>query len=171
MREWTVALLIVCATARMLVDNPAVTHVNTRRQPTVVAETTSYLQMLQAWLLFAPDAPLTDAAVAVDAVTTDGRHVDPLNEVLSPEQPWLGTVIPPRLGQNAFAAAYMLRIPFHPEYFGALTEWILAYPDRTERPADRIVSFAVTALERDNPPPGQHDPGETRSRLLYKYPE
>ncbi|HEX3905086.1 MAG TPA: HTTM domain-containing protein [Polyangia bacterium] len=171
LREWTVALLIVCATARLLVDNPAVTRVNARRQPRIVAATTSYLQMLQAWLLFAPDAPLTDAAVAVDAVTTDGRHVDPLNEALSPEQPWLGTVIPARLGQNAFAAAYMLRIPFHPEYFGALTEWILGYPDRTERPADRIVSFEVTALERDNPPPDQHEPGETRARLLYKYPQ
>ena len=118
----------------MLVDNPAVTHVNARRPPPVVAEITSYLQMLQAWLLFAPDAPLTDAAVAVDAVTTDGRHVDPLNVALSPGQPWLGTRSFGRASaKNALAAAYMLRIPFHPEYFGALTDWILAYPDRTER--------------------------------------
>jgi hypothetical protein len=155
----------------MLVDNPVVTHFGAGAPPTVVVQTTTYLQMLQAWLLFAPDAPLTDAAVAVDAVTADGRHVDPLNEALSPEHPWLGAEIPPRLGQSALASAYMLRIPYHPEYFGALADWVLGYPDRTGRAADRIVSFEVTAIEHDNPPPGRHLPTNTRTHLLYRYPE
>ena len=171
LREGAVAVLIICATVRMLIDNPAVTHIHAQSQPPVVAETTTYLQMMQAWLLFAPDAPLTDAAVAVDAVTADGRHVDPLNEAVSPNHPWLGTTIPPRLGQNAFAAAYMLRIPFHDEYWSALADWILRYPDRTGRVADRIVSFEVIAIEHDNPPPGQHQPTNTRTRLLFRYPE
>ena len=171
LREWVVAFLMICAMGRMLVDNPAVTHIHAEHQAPVLGDTTTYLQMLQAWLLFAPDAPLTDGAVAVDAVTADGRHVDPLNEALSPNRPWLGTTIPPRLGQNAFGAAYMLRIPFHEEYFSALADWILRYPDRTGRAADRIVSFEVIAIEHDNPPPGQHQPTNTRTRLLFRYPD
>ncbi len=171
MREGTVAFLMICAIARMLVDNPAVTHIRTGYPPPIVAQTTTYLQMLQAWLLFAPDAPLTDTAVAVDALTVDGRHVDPLNEALSPGHPWLGASIPPRLGQSALASAYMLRIPYHPEYFSALGDWILRYPDRTGRAADQIVSFEISALEHDNPPPGRRQPSSTRTQPLYRYPE
>jgi hypothetical protein len=168
-REGAVAFLIVCATARMVVDNPAVTHVQAAPPP-VVAQTTTYLQMLQAWLLFAPDAPTNDAEVAVDAVTVGGRHVDPLNEALSPGAPWLGAEIPPRLGQGALAAAYTFRIPYHPEYFSALTDWILRYPERTGRAADRIVSFTVTLIQHDDPPPGRHRPTHTTTELMYSYP-
>lgn len=171
LRESTVALLMIFATVRTLVDNAAVTHVNASLQPRLVGVTTTYLQMLQAWLLFAPDAPTTDATVAVDAVTAEGRHVDPLNEVVSPNHSWLGTEIRPRLGYDAFANAYLLRLPYYPAYFGAFGEWILRYPERTGRVEDRIASFEVIALDHDNPPPGERSPRNRRTRLLFKYPE
>jgi hypothetical protein len=170
LRESTLALLMILATVRTAFDNHAVTHLDGSRQPGVVDTTTTYLQMLQAWLLFAPDAPTTDAAVAVEAVTADGRRVDPLNELAS-RYSWLGSTIPQRLDYDAFMNAYLLRLPYWPPYFNAFEEWILRYPERTGRAGDRIVSFQVITLEQDQPPPGEQQPRNARTHLLFKYPD
>jgi hypothetical protein len=176
-REAALAALMILAAARTLFDNHAVTHFDGSRQSEIakVAEVvevaTTYLQMLQAWLLFAPDAPTTDATIAVDALTVDGRRVDPLNELASPNHPWLGSAIPPRLGYDAFMNAYLLRLPYWPPYFTAFEEWILRYPERTARERDRIVSFQVFTLEQDDPPPGEYLPRNARRHLLFKYPD
>ena len=132
---------------------------------------TTYLQFFQSWAMFAPDAPITDTNVTVDATTVDGRHVDPLNEAASSHQPRPGLRIPPRLGQDGPFSAYMLRLPWHGDYFGALTDWILRYPKRTGRGADEIVSFEVYYVEDDSPPPGEREPRNTRTTLLVKYPQ
>jgi hypothetical protein len=171
LREATLAALMILATVRTLFDNHAITHFDETRKPEIVEVTTTYLQMLQAWLLFAPDAPTTDATLAVDALTADGRRVDPLNELASPNHPWLGSAIPRRLGYDAFLNAYLLRLPYWPPYFTALEEWILRYPERTARERDRIVSFQVFTLEQDDPPPGEYLPRNARRRLLFQYPD
>jgi hypothetical protein len=171
LREATLASLMILATARTLFDNHAITHLDESRKPEIVEVTTTYLQMLQAWLLFAPDAPTTDATIAVDALTADGRRVDPLNELASPTHPWLGSAIPRRLGYDAFLNAYLLRLPYWPPYFTALEEWILRYPERTARERDRIVSFQVFTLEQDDPAPGEYLPRNARRRLLFQYPD
>ncbi len=85
-------------------------------------------------------------------------------------RPWLGETIPPALGNNGFASAYLVRLPTRPEYFTALGEWLLRYPERTGRASDRIVSFRVLGLEQDDPPPGEHDPRNPRTTLLFRYP-
>ena len=120
--------------------------------------------------MFAPDVPTTERTVAVDAVTADGRHVDPLNEALSPGHPFQGGAIPPRLGNNGLASAYLGHLPESPDYFAALGEWLLRYPERTHRAADRIVSFRVLTVEQPDPPPGQRQPGNPRWNLLFGYP-
>jgi hypothetical protein len=170
LRESALALLMILATVRTAFDNHAVTHLDASRQPEVVETITTYLQMLQAWLLFAPDAPTIDAALAVEAVTAEGRRVDPLNELAS-RHSWLGSTIPPRLGYDALMNAYLLRLPYWPPYFNAFEEWILRYPERTGRAGDKIISFQVITLEQDLAPPGEQQPRNARTHLLFKYPE
>ncbi len=169
-REGAVFALMTFATVGVMVDNSAVTHVPASLEPRGVYAIRVYLQMFQSWSLFAPDVPTSEGTVAVDAVTAEGRHVDPLNEELSPGAPWLGDAIPSRLGNNGFASAYLLRLPTRPEYFTALGEWLLRYPDRTRRDADRIVSFRVLTLEQDDPPPGHYSAGTLHSNVLFRYP-
>jgi predicted DCC family thiol-disulfide oxidoreductase YuxK len=170
LRESVVGFALVLASAQVLVDNPRVTHVNRSWQPTWMAAATSYLQFQQSWAMFAPDAPLIDANVTVDAITVDGRHVDPLNQVASPKQPRPGLRIPPRLGQDGFFSAYMLRVPSRDDYFGALTEWILRYPERTGSQQDEIVSFEAFYVEDDSPPPGAREPRNTRITRMIQVP-
>ena len=96
--------------------------------------------------------------------------VDPWNEVASPGNPRPGKTIPPRLGQNVFYFAYVLRLPWTPPYYQAFEEWILDYPRRTRRKEDAIRSFEVFLVEHDSPPPGEQGPRNVRSRSLMKYP-
>jgi predicted DCC family thiol-disulfide oxidoreductase YuxK len=168
--ETLVLLLVVLSTAQVLVDNPRVTRFDPSWQPRWMAVTTRYLQFHQSWAMFAPDPPLTDANVTVDAVTVDGRHVDPLNEVASSHQPRPGLRIPSRLGQSRLFSVYMHRLPWHQDYFGALTEWILRYPRRTGRQADEIRSFKAYYVEDDSPPPTEWEPRNTRTTLILKHP-
>lgn len=169
-REAAIVALMAIAGCGALVDNPAVTRVSPAAEPRAVNAVRTYLQMFQSWGMFAPDVPTTEGTIAVDAVTAGGRHVDPLNEALSPRHPWLGDTIPAALGNNGFAAAYLVRLPTRPDYFTALGEWLLRYPERTGHEADRLVSFRVLALQQDDPPPGERLPRNPRTTLLFRYP-
>ena len=168
--EGAALALMAVATIGVIVDNSAVTRIPASMEPRAVYATRVYLQMFQSWSLFAPDVPTSEGTVAVDAVTAEGRHVDPLNLELSPGAPWLGDAIPARLGNSGFASAYLLRLPNRPDYFTALGEWLLRYPHRTGRDADRIVSFQVLTVEQDHPLPGRESPFARHSRVLFRYP-
>jgi hypothetical protein len=169
-REGMVVALMAAAGCGTLVDNTALTHISPSAEPRPVNALRGYLQMFQSWSMFAPDVPTTEGTIAVDAVTAGGRHVDPLNQALSPRAVWLGETIPPALGNNGFASAYLVRLPTRPEYFTALGEWLLRYPERTGREEDRLVSFRVLGLQQDDPPPGERAPRNPRTTLLFRYP-
>ena len=65
-----------------------------------MAAAVSYLDLFQGWSMFAPDAPTTDFNIVVDAVTIDGRHVDPFNEAVNPRYPAPGKRVPPSMGPS-----------------------------------------------------------------------
>jgi hypothetical protein len=131
-----------------------------------------YPRAFQAWRMFAPHAPLEDYMIEVDAVTADGRHVDPYNQVASRVAGPNLTSIPPHLHQNQFFTAYSLFIwmPQYSSYLHAFREWILRYHERTGRPADRIVSFRVFKLTDDSPPLGSTQPSHFRRELFLRAP-
>src|SRR5207253_10417298 len=110
-----------------------------------------------------------DFNLAVDAFTSDGRHVDPFNEAANPKYPAPGATIPPAMGPNWLFYQYAGRIASWPVYNQAFQEWILRYPDRTGRAEDHIVSFKVFKVEDDSPPPGEHTPRNARASLLFDY--
>jgi hypothetical protein len=165
-------VIAACAVSQLLVENSGVTHFQPEWQPKWMHATAAYFQTFQGWQMYAPDPPLSDIDIVVDAVTGDGRHVDPFNEAASPlaPRPGAGAHLPPRLGQNVLFFAYVLRLPWTPEYYQAFEEWILLYPHRTRQPRDNIVSFEASVIEQDSPPPGEHQPGPPRSRTFLKYP-
>ena len=113
-----------------------------------------YPHIFEGWSLFSPDAPLSDETVCVDAVTRDGRHVDPYNEVGSRVSSLPVESVPVRLGHDSFWCDYTLRIPDAGAYHQALIEWILRYPERTgtrtttDRPLRRLRRSGRTARSR-----------------------
>jgi predicted DCC family thiol-disulfide oxidoreductase YuxK len=169
-REAGVLLLLTTLVYETLFINQAVPKILKPTEPKFIQELVAYPRLIQAWSMFASDAPTTDESVAVDAVTVDGRHVDPYSEISSRYKNPGHDLIPPRLDNDSFFFNYSSRIPFKGEYFTALQEWIQRYPERTGRPQDAIVKFDAYIVEDDSPPPGQTVELNRKSRIFLSWP-
>ena len=156
-----VVLLLFVAASQLTVENAAVPDALRFRQPRWMTATVTYLQLFQGWSMFAPRAPSADQTVTVAARTADGAVFDPLNAVASPTHPRPDARIPPRLGYSALFCEYVARIPSRPDYHQAFREWL------RRRGA---ISYEVREVTDRSPPPGEHEPRETRSRVLFRDP-
>jgi hypothetical protein len=170
LRELVAAGFIFVAANQLLDENQAAHQVYDHHNAAPVAAAVTYLNLFQGWSMFAPDVNRTDLNVSVDAVTVDGRHVDPWNEAANPRYPRPGLTIPPAMGPNWLMNMYVTRLPWWPAYNQAFQEWLLRYPQRTGRKQDEIVSFKVYKVEDDSPPPGELQPMNPRATLMFEYP-
>ncbi len=156
--------LVVVATSQVLVENGGIPEVLKHEQPKWIQATVQSLRLNQGWSMFARNAPRDDMWLVVDAVTADGRHVDPYNELASRyDDPALRT-IPERLGQNYHFCDYTVRIKHFRVYHRAFVDWIYRYHERTGNEADRIESFSVYEITQLAPPPGATEPRDVKAR-------
>jgi len=169
-REAMLAVALVLFASEIALENRVLHPTLWYSQPLALRMTIAYLQFWQGWSLFAPDAPRGDFNISVDAITRDGRHVDPFNELASPHVPHPGQVVAARLGQNSYFCVYVTRIARTPAYHAAFTEWILRYPQRTQRPEDEIRSFTAFFVEDASPAPSAREPRATRVSSFLSYP-
>jgi hypothetical protein len=121
--------------------------------------------------MFSPDAPTFDEMVYVDAVTRDGRHVDPYNEAGSAVRTLDIDDVPVRMRQDSLWCDYTLRIPDAGSYHQALIEWVQRYPERTGNPNDAIIRFDAWVVQHDSPAPGESAPHNVRKRRFLSWPE
>jgi hypothetical protein len=170
LREVTCAVFIFVAANQLLDENWMAHTVWDHHNAPPVAAAVTYLNLFQGWSMFAPDVGKSDLNIAVDAVTSDGRHVDPWNEWANPKYPKPGASIPPALGPNWLYYQYVTRLPWYPQYNQAFLEWVTRYPQRTGRKEDAIVSFRAYKVEDDSPEPGKTEPTNARATLLLEYP-
>jgi predicted DCC family thiol-disulfide oxidoreductase YuxK len=171
LREITVAVVFVVLGAELSVANPAVPRwLRFEHRPDWMAAAVMYPHIFEGWSLFAPEAPTSDETVYVDAVTRDGRHVDPFNEVGSRVATLPVEQVPVRLGHDSFWCDYTLRIPDGGVFHQAFTEWILRYPERTGHPQDAIVRFEAFSLWQDSPRPGESEPRNIRKQRFLSWP-
>jgi predicted DCC family thiol-disulfide oxidoreductase YuxK len=170
-RELGVGLVFLTLAADVSVANPAVpAALRFHRRPEWMVAAIEYPHLFEGWSLFSPEAPLTDETVYVDAVTRDGRHVDPYNQVGSRVATVPLDDVPVRLGQSSFWCDYTLRIPDAGVLHQALLEWLLRYPERTGQAADTIVKFDAYVVEHDSPGPGETQPRNARKRRFLSWP-
>ena len=170
-RELGVALSLLIAFSDFTVANNAwPVELRWTSRPDWMTAAILYSHVQEGWGMFAPEAPIYDEMVVVDAVTRDGRHVDPYNEVGSRVHSLPVDDIPERLGHDSFFCDYTLRIPGSGAYHQALIEWIQRYPDRTGNPQDAIVSFEAYKIEHTPPPPGQTKPTNVRHTTFLRWP-
>jgi hypothetical protein len=52
-----------------------------KHRPVIQQEIVNYLRLPQGWSMFSPDAPKEDGTLVVDAVLSDGRHLDPRTQL------------------------------------------------------------------------------------------
>jgi len=107
------------------------------------------LRFLQGWFMFSPNPVMDDGTVVVDAITADGRHIDPLTG----RPPDFDLPNATSYGYNQIWSDYRnrIRMPGNAAYREAMREFLLRFPDRTGRPEDGLVSGDVYWLEEQNP--------------------
>lgn len=138
------------------------------REVSVIAVALACTIQTQGWHMLAPEPSKRDRMLVVDAVTADGRHVDPFNQLASRTGSVPVAEIPEYLDQNAAFRGYVARIKDRADYHQALRAWIDAYPLRTGRAQDRLVSYQVFILDDDSPLPGQTRASDSEKRLLFR---
>ena len=111
LREVVVLAFIVTMVSETLYINAAVPKFLKHEQPLWIKRMVAYPRLIQAWSMFASDAPMTDQSMVVDAVTVDGRHVDPYSEATSRYDNPGHNEIPVRLDNDSFVFNYSGRIP------------------------------------------------------------
>ncbi|MEM7436777.1 MAG: HTTM domain-containing protein [Myxococcota bacterium] len=162
------AFLVVVATSQVLVENPAITRFVKVPQPEWMRASVMIFRLNQGWKMFAANAPRDDAWVVIDAVTEDGRHVDPMNELASRYSDPTLREIPPFLGHNYYWCDYIVRIKGFRAYYPALTDWLFRYHERTGNDEDRIVSFKAYWITHIPPAPGEDEPHAVKSRVFLR---
>ena len=172
-REVGIAVMFVVLAAEVSVANPSIPRAfRFEHRPEWMVAAVMYPHVFEGWSLFSPEAPLSDETVVVDAVTRDGRHVDPYNQVGSRVSSLPVESVPVRLGHDSFWCDYTLRIPDAAQYHQALTEWILRHHERTGRDIDQIVRFDAYVIWQDSPKPGEPQvPSNIRKRRFLHFPE
>ena len=171
LREGAVLAMLITMVSETLFINAAVPKFLKHEQPLWIKRLVAYPRFIQAWSMFASDAPTTDLNTVVDAVTIDGRHVDPYSEVAGRYPNPGRNQIPVRMDNDSLFFNYSGRIPDNPAYHNAFQEWVLRYPERTGRPEDRIVRFDAYLVEDDSPPVGELRPRNIRTRLFLSWPK
>jgi hypothetical protein len=165
-RELAALILLVTLTSQLLVENRAIPQRLKVPQPNWMTQLVVYPRLMQGWQMFAADVPTSERMLYVDAVTFDGRHVDPYNEAASRVAKLPVDIIPPHLEQDEFWCDYTNRLPDNEAYWRAFKEWIFNYHHRTGRGTDRIVSFEARLLEVDEPAPGEAGPKNVRTKII-----
>jgi predicted DCC family thiol-disulfide oxidoreductase YuxK len=171
LRELAVAATLIVLGGDATLGNAAMPKgLRWSHRPDWMAAAVQYTHATEGWSMFSPEAPIYDMMVVVDAVTRDGRHVDPYNEVGSRVHSLPVADIPPRLGHDSMFCDYTLHIPSTAAYHQAFVEWIQRYPERTGNPNDAIVSFQAIKLEHTPPLPGKTEATDIRRSTFIKWP-
>ena len=160
------AFFVVVATWQVLEENNVPKFMKPT-QPEWVRNSVMLTRLNQGWKMFATP-PRQDMTLVVDAVTADGCHVDPLNEVASRHADPNVRSIPRYLGQNYYWYDYTGRIKTFGAYHSGLTDWIYRYHERTGNDEDRILSFEVYEVTHAMPLPGQDGPTNVKARSFLQ---
>jgi hypothetical protein len=164
-REAFVGVMLFAMIIQLTRDNHSVPKRYKLRPYEPLRSLVLYPRLLQGWGLFSPDAPNVDGTVVVDAITADGRHVDPFTG----QPPDFEAALHGPWGQSQLYGDYFQRISWDSlkRYRSDLKHYLLVRHELEGLPPnDRITSFEVWWVTNDSPPPGSVTPTNIQKSLL-----
>ncbi|MFO0659061.1 MAG: lipase maturation factor family protein [Polyangiaceae bacterium] len=169
MREGFLALLIVASGYQVLRLNDAVPV--WMRPPAIdpFERMTGYIRLSQGWRMFAPDTPSIDGIMIIDAVTADGRHLDPFTG----KPPDFDILFHGPFDYPILVADYLFVLGSADNAWARdeLGRYILSWQQTTRRPArDRVVHFDAYLMVSEAPAPGSTQITVLRKELLFSGP-
>lgn len=167
LREGAVGFVLLVSAVELTNANPAI-HFKLP-QPEWLVDLILYPRMIQRWSMFAPDAPRDDGYGVIDAVTLDGRHIDPFTDA----PPDFERLESGPISGTLESVDYLYTLHFkdneryRPELVRYLTtEW---HKQEGRSPNDRIVEFSLYWVSRKSPPRGSAVPGPTERELVMEH--
>ncbi len=124
-------------------------------------------RFLQGWFMFSPNPVMDDGTIIADAITVDGRHVDPFWN----KPPNFDLHDAHSYGYNQIWSDYFNRIqlPGNRAYRDACVDYMRRLPERTGNPNDAIVSGSVYWVHDWNPKWGTHESYGQVNNLLFTF--
>jgi len=156
LRELTLAFLMLGVASQLINENKSVPEPLKHEQPAIVRMSIQYPRTFQGWGMFAPNPIREDGIVTVDAITIDGRHVDPF----SGKPPDMNLSDARGLGLSQIQQDYFnrIRLDRNKQYRKPMGEWIRRHHRRTGNPSDEIVFYNVWWLTDRCPERGSTEP-------------
>jgi len=156
-RELGVTYFLLALASQIINENKSIPPPLKHKQPALVRASIVYPRLFQGWGMFSPNPIRVDGVVAIDALTIDGRHIDPLRGGAEPD---LNLSDERGCGLQQIPQDYMnrIRLDGNKRHRRALERWLQTYHERTGNPDDEIIYFAVYWLQDECPEPGEIEP-------------
>ncbi len=143
-------------------------------QPEALRVLAHKARFLQGWFMFSPNPVMDDGTVVVDAVTIDGRHVDPFSIHVQPfklREPNFDLLHAKSLWLNQSWGDYFNRIhlPGNTAYRDSMKEYMFKLPERTGNPNDAIVSGEVFWVTDQNPRWNEKESYKLEKNKLFSF--
>jgi predicted DCC family thiol-disulfide oxidoreductase YuxK len=170
-REGLVLLVFVVCVSQVLVENAGPRRIFHINQPQWMSDFIWYPRIAQGWGMFAPDAPVDDGNIVIDALTTDGRHIDPITRTT----PIMDDVAPPG-GKYPMQPQWCdyfnrIRLPGNAVYRAQFRDYLLRLWTMERRPPeDRIVSMDVWWVSHQTVRPGEKVQPPPAKEKVLSYP-
>lgn len=149
LREGLVVLMLVAAVNQAMTELWVVTRRIKVPHPQPLQVLSHKLRFLQGWFMFSPNPVMDDGTIVVDAITIDGRHIDPFTG----KEPNWDLPNAKSLGYNQIWCDYFNRMHLsqNSPFRDAMKEYMYRLPARTGRSEDAIVSGDVYWIQDMNP--------------------
>ncbi len=136
-------------------------------QPEAMQTLTHKMRFLQGWFMFSPNPVTVDGTIVVDAVTVDGRHVDPFWRA----PPNFDLLHAQSFSYNQIWSDYFNRIQGEGSrpYQKPMLDYMRRLPERTGNPNDALVSGEVYWVSDHNPKPRTHESWGYQKTLLFTF--
>ena len=143
-------------------------------QPPLMQALSHKFRYLQGWFMFSPNPVMDDGVLVVDAITVDGRRVDPFRAdtydyVLAPADFDLPNAH--SYGYNQIWSDYFNRmhLPGNSAFRKPMKEYIYRLPQRTGNANDAIVKGVAYWVHDMNPPFGRTKSYQYGRKELFKF--
>lgn len=149
LRESLVVLMIAAAINQAMTELWVVNRRIKVGQPEPLRALAHKFRFLQGWFMFSPNPVMDDGTLVVDAITIDGRHIDPFTG----KEPNWDLTNAKSLRYNQIWCDYYNRMHLsqNSPFRDAMKEYMYRLPERTGRPEDAIVSGEVYWIQDMNP--------------------
>jgi hypothetical protein len=173
-RESLALVMLVAAVSQAMVELPSITRPVKITQPAALRLLTHEMRFFQGWFMWAPQPAMDGGTIVVDAITVDGRHVDPFSLHVAPyalRAPDFDLLHARSLGHGQMWGMFLERA--HEarsiELWEPMKAYLLALPRRTGHAEDALVSGDVYWVSDHAPRWGEREPYGLESEKLFSF--